>query len=129
MTPKLPGDFAFTFALHELGDLERRLSPGDAGGRGPAARVADRCVLTDYVGIKVRAEGTIGEIPDPGVVVAILYAEPGRDAQGRPIFDPPPAQCRAALFRAVQADSEVSSRLERHLASDEASVKSRLGGG
>lgn len=133
VTPKLPGDFPFAFALHELGSLEERLGAGGAAGRPPAGvpapRVADRCVLTDYGGGAVRAEGTIGEIPDPGVVVAILYAEPGRDAQGRPVFEPSPAQCRAALIRAVQGDAEVSSKLERHLASDEASVKSRLGAG
>jgi tetratricopeptide (TPR) repeat protein len=130
LTPKLPGGFPFAFALHELGEVERRLNagPGAPPARGPAPRVADRCVLTDYQGNAVRTEGPIGEVPDPGVVVAILYAEPGRDAAGRPLFDPPPAQCRAALIRAVQGDSEVSSRLERHLASDEASVKSRLGG-
>jgi Flp pilus assembly protein TadD len=130
-TPKLPGDFPFAFAMHDLGELEKRLAGGaspdaGAGGRGGGA-VAGRCALSDYAGAPVRPEGTIGEVSDPGVVVALLYADPGRDAGGRVVLNPPPAQCRSALLQAVQADSEISAKLERHLASPDATIKARLG--
>jgi tetratricopeptide (TPR) repeat protein len=119
-TPKLPGDFPFAFALHEIAELEKQ-----HGGAGVG--VAGRCVLSDYSGAGVRAEGTIGEIPDPGVVVVLVYAEPWQDAAGRPFEGMSPAQCRASLLRAAQANSAISAALERHLASEEATIKARLG--
>jgi hypothetical protein len=71
-------------------------------------------------------EQLVGDVPDPGVVVALLYGAVQRDAAGRLVHTPPPDECRAALASMAQADTDLASKLQRHLESPDATLMARL---
>ncbi|MEO7327966.1 MAG: hypothetical protein ABI193_05275, partial [Minicystis sp.] len=88
--------------------------------------VAERCISMDYAGEPLSTELTVGDVADPGVVMVLLYEGTIRDDLGRPIFEPPPVECRGALLSMVQVDMDMSSKLDRHLRSPDATLKARL---
>jgi hypothetical protein len=68
----------------------------------------------------------VGDVPDPGILVVLLYTTVGRDAAGRPTFEPRPALCRESLLGMVRQDLDMANKLDRHLKSADASIKARL---
>jgi hypothetical protein len=88
--------------------------------------VSERTVLLTESGMPLSVDQLVGDVPDPGVVVALLYDAVPRDAQGRRNFAPPPSQCRETISMVSRADVEMSAKLERHMASPEASLMARL---
>jgi hypothetical protein len=65
-------------------------------------------------------------VADPGVVLVLLYPAVKRDDVGRPFFDPPPDHCHQMLLGQVHQDSNLAAKLDRHLRSMDAALKSRL---
>ena len=68
----------------------------------------------------------MGDVPDPGILIVLLYPSVGRDREGRPLFEPRPADCREALLGMVRQDLDMAGKLDRHLKSLDASIKARL---
>jgi len=131
---KLPGDVSLSFVLHgAVVEDQRRSGSGPVSGTAmPVSEdlraAAERSVILSYGGEAMSVEQTVGDIPDPGVVIVIWYpAVPVRDGSGRPAFSPSPEECRRALMALVQKDAELAGRLDRHLRSGDASLKARLG--
>lgn len=129
--PSLPGDMSLGVVLQEIAAREPHVLgeltlPPSRQQELPS--VADRCALSDHAGLPLKETMRVSEVPDPGIVVAILYSPVRRDEAGRAMLDPPPAQCRATLFYAVEQDREIGAELDRHLASTEATLMSRLEG-
>lgn len=126
---KLPGDVSLAFILHGVVTQEQRRF-GPTSDARPAAtgeidlkRVSARAALMDYAGEPLDTDQTVGDVPDPGVVIAILY-EPQEG--GHVVREPPPLEARQALARLAQEDGEMATKLDRHLRSTDAAHKARL---
>lgn len=122
---KLPGDVSLLFVLQSISVQEARR----AGEASPAETEIDlramgaRCLLTDHGGEPLSLEQTVGDVPDPGIIVAVFYeAAPGAS----PACDPPPEEARRAVLAAAQQDTELALKLNRHLKSPDATLRSRL---
>ena len=127
---KLPGDVSLAFVLSAIASQEQRRfgsgAPESTESEPDLRGISDRTILTDYAGESLSAEQTVGDIADPGVIVAVLYEGVRRDDLGRPVFEPPPDECRATLMRVAGQDSELAAKLDRHLKSGDATLKARL---
>jgi tetratricopeptide (TPR) repeat protein len=131
---RVPGDVSLALVVQALAAQERRRfrSPESSSPVGPAddevtlRAVGDRAVLLDSRGERLHAEQLVGDVPDPGVVHALVYGEVKKDPSGRLSYAPPPTECQGALTEAVQADAELSSKLRRHLESPDATLIHRL---
>jgi hypothetical protein len=127
---KLPGDVALTFVLQSVAQQEQRrfgsLEGTTTDGEIDLRTVSERVALSDYPGERLSPDMTVGDLPDPGVVLAIIYEGTTRDDLGRPTLYPPPDQCRDALLSIVREDHELASKLDRHLKSGDATLKARL---
>lgn len=125
---KLPGDVALTFVLQTIAAQEQRRFGTEEAPRseGDLRGVSERCLIKDLAGETLSVEQTVGDVPDPGILVALLYPSVGRDHAGHPVFEPRPANCREALLSMVRQDLDMASKLDRHLRSPDASIKARL---
>jgi hypothetical protein len=125
---KLPGDVALAFVLQSIAAQEQRRFGADETPRsdGDLRGVSERCLIKDLAGETLSPEQTVGDVPDPGILVVLLYASVGRDEAGRPVFEPRPASCREALLGMVRQDLDMATKLDRHLKSADASIKARL---
>ena len=127
---KVPGEVSLELVVQALaGQEQRRFGDGaspPAIGEAELATVRERVVLLDDVGNRLGVDQLVGDVPDPGVLIALLYEAVRRDAAGRPAPDPTPAECRAALAAMAQTDTEISAKLERHRRSDDATLMARL---
>lgn len=125
---KLPGDVALTFVLQPVAAQEQRRFGADDSPRseGDLRGVSERCLIKDLAGETLSVDQTVGDVPDPGILVVLLYETVGRDAAGRPTFEPRPANCRETLLGMVRQDLDMASKLDRHLKSVDASIKARL---
>ncbi len=140
---RVPGDVSLTLVVQALAGQERRRF--DDGRPPPSATppssgtahvpqddeldlraAADRVVLLDEHGARLHVEQLVGDVPDPGVVLALLYESVTRDAAGRPVPLPPPGECRQMLAAIARADTEIAAKRERHLASADATLMARL---
>jgi tetratricopeptide (TPR) repeat protein len=130
MLHKLPGDVSLLFVLQSISVQEQRRGGLDASHGGDTEvdlrAMGDRCLLTDYAGEPLSLEQTVGDVPDPGVIVAVFYENVERDDAGRPAYDPTPDQARRAVLQAAQQDTEISFKLQRHMKSPDASLRERL---
>lgn len=125
---KLPGDLSLAFVLHAVAAQEKRRF--SENGRFITAEVDLRAIgrrasLSDFAGEPLDPEQTVGDVPDPGVVVALLFDDAEVQAAGGRL-EPSPAQCREALLVAARNDTTLASKLERHLASPDAAQRARL---
>lgn len=144
---RVPGDVSLALVVQALAVQEQRrfrasLPPGSAppssgerveAGEKPGAdaeadlcEVSERVVLLDRGGARLSVEQHVGDVPDPGVVLALLYDAVGRDAAGRPVHAPPVAECERAIAAIAAADTEISAKLSEHMDSQEASLMARL---
>jgi hypothetical protein len=125
---KLPGDVALTFVLQTITGQEQRRFGTDESPRseGDLRGVAERCLIKDLAGETLSVEQTVGDVPDPGILVVLLYASVTRDREGRSVFEPRPANCREALLNMVRQDLDMAGKLDRHLKSPDASIKARF---
>lgn len=124
---KVPGDVSLAFVCQSIAAQEqRRFAPAPGRAEAPVdlRGVAARSRLTDFAGEALSVDQTVGDVADPGVVVAILYDEPS--SQVDPSRVPTPVRCRDILLGLVQQDSELYAKLDRHLKSPEAMLKQRL---
>jgi hypothetical protein len=83
------------------------------------AAVRERVVLLDHAGNRLGVDQLVGDVPDPGVLMALLHDAAGPQALS-------PAECRAALAAVAQTDTEIAAKLLRHLNSDDATLMARL---
>jgi tetratricopeptide (TPR) repeat protein len=122
---KVSGDVSLGIVLSALAAQEqRRFGDGSAPVTGEidVAAAAERAVLLDYAGARLSADQLVGDVPDPGVLIALLYdAPPARDPSA-----PPPAEVRAGLLTVARVDREIAGKLDKHLASPEATLMGRL---
>ena len=125
---KLPGDVALAFVLQPIAAQEQRRFGTDDSPRseGDLRGMSERCVFRDLAGETLSVDQTVGDVPDPGILVVLLYTTVGRDAAGRPTFEPRPALCRESLLGMVRQDLDMANKLDRHLKSTDASIKARL---
>ncbi|HVY46807.1 MAG TPA: hypothetical protein VHB21_13060 [Minicystis sp.] len=128
---KLPGDVALTFVVQSVAQHEqRRFATLDGAtttdGSLDLRAAQERTVLFDWQGEVLSHDMTVGDLRDPGVVVAIIYEGVTRDDVGRPGFFPAPEACRDGLLRIAGDDHELASKLDRHMKSSDASLKARL---
>jgi tetratricopeptide (TPR) repeat protein len=125
---KLPGDVALTFVHQTIAAQEQRRFGTEESPRVDVdlRAVGERCVIRDLAGEALTADQTVGDVPDPGILVVLLYASVGRDDIGRPVFELRPANCREMLLGMVRQDLDMASKLDRHLRSPDASIKARL---
>jgi tetratricopeptide (TPR) repeat protein len=135
---RVPGDVALALVVQSLAAQERRRfgAPGDAAAVSPVGTadeeditlraVGDRAVLLDSRGERLHIEQLVGDVSDPGVVSALLYGEVAKDPTGRPAYAPPLPDSQRMLAEAVQADTELSSKLKKHLESPDATLMKRL---
>lgn len=105
--------------------------PMSSGSGPPSADatlrdVAERTALLDYMGERLSPDQTVGTVNDPGVVVAALYDDVGRDESGRFVLSPEPGEVHRAVLAIARKHSEISGKLDRHLRSADATLKSRL---
>lgn len=122
---KVSGDVSLGIVLSSLVSQEqRRFGDGSAPATGEidADAAAERAVLLDYAGARLSADQLVGDVPDPGVLIALLYDAPPAVSPGAP----PPAEVRAGLLTVARVDREIASKLEKHLASPEATLMARL---
>lgn len=125
---KLPGDVALAFVLQSIVAQEHRRFGADDTPRseGDLRGVSERCLIKDLAGEALSPEQTVGDVPDPGILVVLLYGAVGRDEAGKPTFEPRPANCREALLGMVRQDLDMAGKLDRHLRSADATIKARL---
>lgn len=125
---RLPGDLSLGFVFHAIAAQEKRRFSGGREvaltGEVDLRAIGRRSSLTDYTGEPLHPDQTVGDVPDPGVVVAILYDEAEVAAAGR--FNPLPEPCREALLRATQEDAALATKLVKHMESPEARLLARL---
>jgi tetratricopeptide (TPR) repeat protein len=122
---KVPGEVSMAFVLQAaVGHDRRATSASDA--EAMLRQLAERAHVSDYAGEILSPETTVGDLGDPGVVLVTLYEPPTKDAAGRFTLEPPPPECRARLLNLIAQDAELSSRLDRHLKSADATLKTRL---
>ncbi|MBK8258618.1 MAG: hypothetical protein IPK82_38905 [Polyangiaceae bacterium] len=125
---KLPGDVSLLFVLQSISVQEHR-----RGGDAPSVEtevdlraMGPRCLLCDFAGEPLHLDMTVGDVPDPGVIVAVFYETVERDANGSPVYTPSPEGVRHMVRVASQQDSEIVLKLQRHLKSTDATLRSRL---
>jgi tetratricopeptide (TPR) repeat protein len=140
---RVPGDVSLALVVQALAIQERRrFGPGDRpaplSGAAPfEARaadddeldlrtVADRTVLLERSGARLHVEQLVGDVRDPGVVVALLYGAVERDGAGRLVHAPPADECHRTLTSLAQTDTELAGKLARHLESPDATLLARL---
>lgn len=127
---KVPGDVSLELVVQALaGQEQRRFGDGAAPaavGETELAAVRERVVLLDDAGNRLGIDQLVGDVPDPGVLVALLYDAAHHDTAGRPANEASPAHCRAALLVMAQTDTEIAAKLERHRGSDDATLMARL---
>jgi Flp pilus assembly protein TadD len=146
---RVPGDVSLALVVQALAGQERRrfgghdgrhpqdpevtaAEPPPSGQPSPAdvevdlAAAAARVVLFDQQGALLHAEQLVGDVPDPGVVLALLYESMPRDGSGRPAPVPSTAECHRTLTSLARADTEIAGKLARHLESPDASLMGRL---
>ena len=140
---RVPGDVSLALVLQALVGQERRRFGGEGApsinGETPSspplspaeaeldlAAAAARVVLLDQRGTLLHAEQLVGDVPDPGVVVALLYESMPRDGSGRQAPVPSSAECHRTLTAIAQADTEIAAKLARHLESPDATLMARL---
>lgn len=119
---RVPGDVSLTIVAQALAAQERRrfgdgASPSGEIDLGP---IADRTLLLDHEGNPLHVDQLVGDVPDPGVLLALLHEAPVERGQLRP------ADQRAALLALVAADAELAGKLDKHLASPDATLMARL---
>jgi hypothetical protein len=85
-----------------------------------------RCILTDWAGEALSLEQTVGDVPDPGIVVAVFYEAVERTGAGRVEYDLQPEDARRAVLAFAQQDTAIALKLQRHLKSPDASLRGRL---
>lgn len=83
-------------------------------------------MIRDLAGETLSADQTVGDVPDPGILVVLLYASVSRDEGGRPVLEPRPGPCREMLLGMIRQDLDMASKLERHPRSADASIKAQL---
>lgn len=131
---KLPGDVSLELVLkHIAAHEQRRFADAPAAalsssGEHELRGVEDRTELRDYQGEPLGVAQTVGDVPDPGVVMALLYERADRDEYGHFIRNPPVEEGTARLMHVLGHDSELHGKLGRHLQSAEATLKRRLTG-
>jgi tetratricopeptide (TPR) repeat protein len=141
---RVPGDVSLELVVQALAGQERRRfvdstppppsaeppsvghAPAHAEGPGDLRAVRERVVLLERSGARLSVEQLVGDVPDPGVVLALLYESVIRDAAGRVTYAPPLAECQKALAAVAQTDTEIAAKLRRHLDSPEATLLARL---
>jgi Flp pilus assembly protein TadD len=125
---KVPGEVSLELVVQALAAQEQRRfgDPGIAApttlGEADVAAVRERVVLLDHAGSRLGIDQLVGDVPDPGVLVALLYEAA---SEGGPPA-PSPTECRAALAAVAQTDTEIAAKMERHLKSDDATLMARL---
>ncbi len=123
---KLPGDVSLLFVLQSISVQEQRR----AGMDSPMTEtevdlraMGSRCLLTDHAGEALNLEQTVGDVPDPGVIVAVFYES---QEGARPTYDPAPEEARRAVLQIAYQDTEIAGKLHRHLKSSDATLRARL---
>jgi tetratricopeptide (TPR) repeat protein len=126
---KLPGDVSLVVAIQAVAQQEQRrfgendsqITSVELDLRG----VSERTALLDYAGEPVSPDSTVGDLSDPGVIIALAYETMRRDAAGLPV-DPTREEGRRMLLEVVSQDHELATKLARHLDSPDATLKARL---
>ena len=126
---KLPGDVSLLFVLQSVSVHEQRRAGTEV--QSPDTEVdlramGARCMLTDFTGEALSLEQTVGDVPDPGVIVAVFYENVERSASGQVAHDPPPEVVRRAVMQAAEQDSEIAFKTSRHLKSPDATLRGRF---
>jgi tetratricopeptide (TPR) repeat protein len=128
---KLPGDVSLAFALQGAAAQEQQRFSQNPAGTLPATSgelraLAERSVILSYAGEPLSADLTVGDVADPGVLLVLVYPEASRVSGEMRAFNPPPAEARQSLLGQVHQDAELASKLDRHLRSTDATLKTRL---
>jgi tetratricopeptide (TPR) repeat protein len=144
---RVPGDVSLALVLQSLAAQEQRrfgeatTNPPPASGEAPPVSgeahvrgageidlfaVNERAVLLDYGGARLSADALVGDVPDPGVLYALLYESISRDSKGRPIYTPPPVACKEILGAVARTDTEIAAKLQKHMDSPDATLMERL---
>lgn len=125
---RLPGDVALAFVLQSIAAQEQRRFGAEETPRSESdlRDVSERCLIKDLAGETLSVDQTVGDVPDPGILVVLLHASVGRDEAGRPVFELRHANWREALLGMVRQDLDMANKLDRHLKSTDASIKARL---
>lgn len=127
MLHKLPGDVSLALVLQAIATQEqRRFGAPGVDSDVDLRALAERSVLTDWSGEALSSDLTVGDLSDPGVVVAVSYEILHRDDVGRLVQSPPADDCRSALLRIAAQDAELHAKLDRHMKSADATLKTRL---
>lgn len=126
---KLPGDVSLLFVLQSVNVHEQRRAGTEVSQ--PETEVdlramGARCLLTDFAGEPLSLEQTVGDVPDPGVIVAVFYENVERESTGRPAYDPQPDAVRRVVLQAAEQDTEISSKMQRHMKSPDATLRGRF---
>jgi hypothetical protein len=120
---RVPGEVSLAIVVQALASQEaRRFGASETSTGAPIdlAPVRERAVLLDYQGGSLSMDQLVGDVPDPGVLVALLHDAVPRDVRFAP------TQHRATLLTMAREDSEIAMKLDRHLASPDANIMSRL---
>jgi len=126
---KLPGDVSLLFVLQSIHVQEQRragMEVSQPDTEVDLRAMGSRCLLTDYAGEPLSLEQTVGDVPDPGVVVAVFYENVDRDEVGRLIYNPQPDDARRVVQHASQQDTEIASKVQRHMKSPDATLRGRF---
>jgi hypothetical protein len=125
---KLPGDVSLLFVLQSISvqELRRTGEPSHVDTEIDLRAMGPRCVLNDYTGEPLSLEQTVGDVADPGVIVAVFYEAVEQGDSGQPRYDLPPEEARRAVLAFGQQDTEIALKLQRHLKSPDATLRSRL---
>jgi tetratricopeptide (TPR) repeat protein len=120
---RVPGDVSLAIVVQALAAQEqRRFGDGTAATTGveiDLRPVGERTVLLDYSGARLHIERLIGDVADPGVLVTLLF-------DGAPPEVAAVGAHRATLLTMAQTDSEIAAKMEKHLASPDATIMARL---
>jgi hypothetical protein len=125
---KLPGDVSLLFVLQSISVQEQRRAGGEpthAETEVDLRAMGARCILTDYSGEALSLEQTVGDVPDPGVIVAVFY-ESAEGDDGRAAQELPTEEVRRVVLQVAQQDTEISFKMHRHLKSPDATLRGRF---
>jgi len=117
---RVPGEVSLAIVVQALAAQEqRRFGDGSASnGDGiDLGVVGGRAVLDAYAGGRLSVDQLVGDVPDPGVLLALLYDTAAA---------PDPARDRRMLLSMAQVDTEIAAKLDRHLQSPDAGLMARL---
>ena len=126
---RVPGDVSLAIVAQALAAQEqRRFGEGAAPASGEIDLTffGERAILLDHEGARLHIDQLVGDVPDPGVLITLLYDAVPRDAAGTPALSPSPAECRAGLLSIARTDTEIAAKLERHMVSPDATLMARL---